>query len=201
MRFLLGLSLTLLCVFPAYAAEAPADGYLSDEEISSVVGDDADGGVIYDEDGNVIYAADGIAPSAAAGDILKYAPYIGSCWIKGTASGLGEVYIYVPVSSRGKWGTTSSGYLCNVDSSSVSGIMFNSQGTQYAFTCSGFSVPRYRLYDSSSYQYSDLYVTVTDSNAQVATSFPSSVPVADVLPYVTVVLLMGVILCSMRSRH
>lgn len=200
MRFLLGLSLALLCIFPVYASGAPADGYLSDEEIASVVGDDADGGVIYDEEGNVIYAADGIASSAAVGD-LKYAPYIGSCWIKGTASGLGEVYIYVPVSSRGKWGTTSSGYLCNVDSSSVSGIMFNSQGTQYAFTCSGFSVPRYRLYDSSSYQYSDLYLTVTDSNAQVATSFPPSVPVADVLPYVTVVLLMGVILCSMRSRR
>lgn len=200
MRFLLGLSLALLCIFPVYASEAPADGYLSDEDIASVVGDDADGGVIYDEDGNVVYAADGIVSSAAAGD-LKFAPYIGSCWIKGTASGLGEVYIYVPVSSRGKWGTTSSGYLCNVDSSSVSGIMFNSQGSQYAFTCSGFSVPRYRLFDSSSYQYSDLYVTVTDSNAQVATSFPPSVPVADVLPYVTVVLLMGVILCSMRSRH
>lgn len=200
MRFLLGLSLAFLCIFPAYAASAPADGYLSDEEIASVVGDDADGGVIYDEDGNVIYAADGIAPSAAAGD-LKYAPYIGSCWIKGTASGLGEVYIYVPVSSRGKWGTTSSGYLCNVDSSSVSGIMFNDSGKEYTFTCSGFSVPRYRVSASSSYQYSDLYVTVIDSNAQVATSFPPSVPVADVLPYVTVVLLMGVILCSMRSRH
>lgn len=200
MRFLLGLSLALLCVFPVYAAEVSGDGYLSDEEIASVVGDDADGGVIYDEEGNVIYAADGIAPSAAAGD-LKYGPYIGSCWIKGTVSGLGEVYIYVPVSSRGKWGTTSSGYLCNVDSSSVSGIMFNSQGTQYAFTCSGFSVPRYRLFDSSSYQYSDLYVTVTDSNAQVATSFPPSVPVADVVPYVSVALMMGVILCLMRSRH
>ena len=199
MRFLLGLSLALLCVFPVYAAEAPADGYLSDDEISSVVGDDADGGVIYDEEGNVIYAADGIAPSAA-GD-LKYAPYIGSCWIKGFAEGLGEVYIYVPVSSRGKWGTTSSGYLCNVDSSSVSGIMFNDSGKEYTFTCSGFSVPRYRVSASSSYQYSDLYVTVIDSNAQVATSFPPSVPVADVLPYVTVVLLMGVILCSMRSRH
>lgn len=200
MRFLLGLSLALLCIFPVYAAEAPADGYLSDEEIASVVGDDADGGVIYDEDGNVIYAADGIAPSAAAGD-LKYAPYIGSCWIKGSAEGLGEVYIYVPVSSRGKWGTTSSGYLCNVDSSSVSGIMFNDSGKEYTFTCSGFSVPRYRVSASSSYQYSDLYVTVIDSNAQVATTFPPSVPVADVLPYVTVVLLMGVILCSMRSRH
>lgn len=200
MRFLLGLSLALLCIFPAYASEAPADGFLSDEEIASVVGDDADGGVIYDEEGNVIYAADGIAPSAAVGD-LKYAPYIGSCWIKGTASGLGEVYIYVPVSSRGKWGITSSGYLCNVDSSSVSGIMFNDSGKEYTFTCSGFSVPRYRVSASSSYQYSDLYVTVTDSNAQVATSFPPSVPVADVLPYVTVVLLMGVILCSMRSRH
>lgn len=200
MRFLLGLSLALLCIFPVYAFEASGDGYLSDEEIASVVGDDADGGVIYDEDGNVIYAADGIAPSAAAGD-LKYAPYIGSCWIKGTASGLGEVYIYVPISSRGKWGTTLDGYLCNVDSSSISGIMFDGSGKEYTFTCSGFSVPRYRVSASSSYQYSDLYVTVTDSNAQVATSFPPSVPVADVLPYVTVVLLMGVILCSMRSRH
>lgn len=200
MRFLLGLSLALLCIFPVYASEAPADGYLSDDEIASVVGDDADGGVIYDEEGNVVYAADGIAPSAAAGD-LKYAPYIGSCWIRGSAEGLGEVYIYVPVSSRGKWGTTSSGYLCNVDSSSVSGIMFNSSGTEYAFTCSGFSVPRYRVSASSSYQYSDLYVTVIDSNAQVATSFPPSVPVADVLPYFIVVLLMGVILCLMRSRH
>lgn len=200
MRFLLGLSLALLCIFPVYASEASGDGYLSDEEIASVVGDDADGGVIYDEDGNVIYAADGIAPSAAAGD-LKYAPYIGSCWIKGTASGLGEVYIYVPISSRGKWGTTLDGYLCNVDSSSISGIMFDGSGKEYTFTCSGFSVPRYRVSASSSYQYSDLYVTVTDSNAQVATSFPPSVPVADVLPYVTVVLLMGVILCSMRSRH
>ena len=199
MRFLLGLSLALLCVFPAYAVQDPGEGYLSDDEISSVVGDDTDGGVIYDEEGNVIYAADGIAPSAA-GD-LKYAPYIGSCWIKGFAEGLGEVYIYVPVSSRGKWGTTSSGYLCNVDSSSVSGIMFNDSGKEYTFTCSGFSVPRYRVSASSSYQYSDLYVTVIDSNAQVATSFPPSVPVADVLPYVTVVLLMGVILCSMRSRH
>lgn len=200
MRFLLGLSLAFLCIFPAYASEAPADGYLSDEEIAAVVGDDADGGVIYDDDGNVIYAADGIASNSADGE-LKYAPYIGSCWIKGTASGLGEVYIYVPVSSRGKWGTTSSGYLCNVDSSSVSGIMFNDSGKEYTFTCSGFSVPRYRVSSSSSYQYSDLYVTVIDSNAQVATSFPPSVPVADVLPYVTVVLLMGVILCSMRSRH
>lgn len=200
MRFLLGLSLALICIFPVYASEAPADGYLSDDEIASVVGDDAAGGVIYDEDGNVIYAADGIAPSAVAGD-LKYAPYIGSCWIRGSVEGLGEVYIYVPVSSRGKWGTTSSGYLCNVDSSSVSGIMFNDSGKEYTFTCSGFSVPRYRVSASSSYQYSDLYVTVIDSNAQVATSFPPSVPVSDVLSYVTVVLLMGVILCSMRSRH
>ena len=46
---------------------------------------------------------------------LKYAPYIGSGWFTGTVSGLGEVYLYVPVSSRGVWGTTADGYLCNVD--------------------------------------------------------------------------------------
>ena len=49
---------------------------------------------------------------------LKYAPYIGSGWITGSVSGLGEVYLYVPVSSRGVWGTSSDGYLCNVGGSS-----------------------------------------------------------------------------------
>ena len=53
---------------------------------------------------------------------LKYAPYIGSGWFIGTVSGLGEVYLYVPISTRGVWGTTSDGYLCNIGGSSVSTV-------------------------------------------------------------------------------
>lgn len=131
----------------------------------------------------------------------KYAPYIGSGWITGTAAGLGEVYVYVPISSRGSWGTTSNGFLCNVGSNSVSGVMFTASGTKYAFSCSSFSVPRYRLYDGSGYQYSDLYLTVTGSNLDVATTFPGSYTFANSWPYI-VIGLMGVILvCMMRYKR
>ena len=132
---------------------------------------------------------------------LKFAPYIGSGWITGTASGLGEVYVYVPISSCGSWGTTDDGYLCNVGGSSVSGVMFSASGTKYSFSCSSFSVPRYRLYDSSGYQYSDLYLTVTGSNLDVATTFPGSYTFANSWPYI-VIGLMGVILvCMMRYKR
>ena len=132
---------------------------------------------------------------------LKYAPYIGSGWITGTASGLGEVYVYVPISSRGSWGTTDDGYLCNIGGSSVSGVMFTASGTKYSFSCSSFSVPRYRLYDSTGYQYSDLHLTVTGSNLDVATTFPGSYTFANSWPYI-VIGLMGVILvCLMRYKH
>lgn len=133
---------------------------------------------------------------------LKYAPYIGSGWITGTVSGLGEVYLYVPVSSRGVWGTTADGYLCNVGQSSVSGVLFSSSGTQYSFNAPSFSLPRYRRVSSTGYNdWDDLRLTVTDSNMQVATDFAPSVPVGDAIPYVLVGLLGVVILCLMRSRR
>ena len=133
---------------------------------------------------------------------LKYAPYIGSGWITGTVSGLGEVYLYVPVSSRGVWGTTADGYLCNVGQSSVTGVLFTSSGTQYSFSASSFSLPRFRLVSSSTYyDWSDLLLTVSDSNMQVATEFSPAVPVAEAIPYVIVGLLGVVILCLMRSRR
>lgn len=133
---------------------------------------------------------------------LKYAPYIGSGWITGTVSGLGEVYLYVPVSSRGVWGTTADGYLCNVGQSSVSGVLFTASGIQYSFSAPSFSLPLYRPSSSSAYyDWADLRLTVSDSNMQVASEFGPSVPVADAIPYVLVGLLGVVILCLMRSRR
>lgn len=132
---------------------------------------------------------------------LKYAPYIGSGWITGSVSGLGEVYLYVPVSSRGVWGTSADGYLCNVGQSSVSGVLFTASGVQYSVSAYSFALPRFRLVSSSAYNdWVDLRLTVTDSNMQVATEFGPSVPVADAIPYVLVGLLGVVILCLMRSR-
>lgn len=152
-----------------------------------------------------VYAVSNDAPADASTVQVvtapKYAPYIGSGWISGTAAGLGEVYVYVPISSHGFWGTTDDGYLCNVGGSSVSGVMFTASGTKYAFSCSSFSVPRYRLYDSSGYQYSDLHLTVTGSNLDVATTFPGSYTFANSWPYI-VIGLMGVILvCMMRYKR
>ena len=133
---------------------------------------------------------------------LKYAPYIGSGWFIGNVSGLGEVYLYVPISTRGVWGVTSDGYLCNVGGSSVTGFLFTSSGTKYNFSAPSFSLPRYRLFSSSGYNdWNDLRLTVTDSNMQVATDFEPVVPVSEAIPFVIVGLLGVMVLCLMRSRH
>ena len=133
---------------------------------------------------------------------LKYAPYIGSGWFIGSVSGLGEVYLYVPISSRGVWGVTSDGYLCNVGGSSVSGFLFTASGIKYSFSAPPFSLPRYRLFSSSDYyDWNDLRLTVSSSNRQVATDFEPAVPVSEAIPFVIVGLLWVMVLCLMRSRH
>lgn len=133
---------------------------------------------------------------------LKYAPYIGSGWFIGNVSGLGEVYLYVPVSSRGVWGVTSDGYLCNVGGTSVSGFLFTASGTKYTFSAPSFSLPRYRLFSSSDYyDWNDLRLTVSSSNMQVATDFEPAVPVSEAIPFVIVGLLGVMVLCLMRSHH
>lgn len=201
MRFLSALSVAFLLLLStsgvAYAAALPDNasdqeitdaGYLTDDEIAEAVGD---------PDGNLV---SGPSVQVAKTD-LKYAPYIGSGWITGTASGLGEVYIYVPISSRGSWGTTSDGYLCNVGSNSVSGVLYTQSGTRYTFSCSSFAVPRYRLADGSGYSYTDLYLSVTGSNLQVATDFPPAVPFSDSYPLIMLGVMGVMILCLMRYRH
>ena len=133
---------------------------------------------------------------------LKYAPYIGSGWITGTVSGLGEVFLYVPIDTRGTWGTTSDGYLCNVGKSSVSGVLFTSSGVQYSFSAYSFDLPRYRRVSDTGYNdWYDLRLTVIDSNLQVATDFSPAVPVSDAIPFVIVGLLGVMVLCLMRSRR
>ena len=140
-----------------------------------------------------------VAQAVAVGP--QYAPYIGSGWITGNASGLGHVSVYVPITSSDSWGTTSDGYLCNVAGNSVSGLMYTDSGTKYYFSCSSFAIPRFRLYDGSGYQYEDLRLTVEDSNMHIATVFPGSYTFANSWPYI-IIGLMGVILvCLMRCKH
>ena len=154
------------------------------------------------DDPTVVSSVSATADVKAGSTDLKYAPYIGSGWFTGTVSGLGEVYLYVPVSSRGVWGTTADGYLCNVGGSSVSGVLFSASGTQYSFNAPSFSLPRYRFVSSTSYNdWGDLRLKVSSSNMQVATDFAPAVPVSDAIPFIIVGLLGVTVLCLMRSRH
>lgn len=184
MRFFLGLSLSFVLFF------------------SVIVPVSAEPVQLLSSDSSSVSSVSSTSVSKAGSSDLKFAPYIGSGWFIGTVSGLGEVYLYVPVSSRGAWGTTSDGYLCNVGGTSVSGVLFMSSGTQYSFNAPAFSLPRIRLFSSSSYNdWTDLRLTVSSSNMQVATEFPPAVPVSGAIPFVIVGLLGVMIVCLMRSRR
>lgn len=153
-------------------------------------------------DPSSISSVSSVADFKAGATNLKYAPFIGSGWFTGTVSGLGEVYLYVPVDTRSTWGTTSDGYLCNVGRSTVSGVLFTSSGVEYSFSAYSFDLPRYRRVSDTGYNdWYDLRLTVTDSNMQVATDFEPAVPVSDAIPFVIVGLLGVMVLCLMRSRH
>lgn len=147
-----------------------------------------------------VFAADSLVADNNV-DSLIYAKYIGSGWIRGSVSGLGDVEIYFPYSSKSSWGLTSDSFLCNINSASVSGIMYDSSGRQYTVSCSGFSVPRYRLTDSSGYQYTDMYCSVYESNLGVSTSFKSFYDFDTAWPYIAIGLLGVIIVCLMRFKR
>lgn len=185
MRFFLGLSLSFVLFFSVIVpvSAEPVVDLLPVDSVS-------------------VSSVSSTSVTKAGSSDLKYAPYIGSGWFIGSVSGLGEVYLYVPISSRGFWGTTSNGYLCNIGGSSVSGVLFTASGIQYSFNAPAFSLPRYRLFSSSSYNdWNDLRLTVSSSNMQVATDFPPAVPVSDAIPFVIVGLLGVMVCCLMRSRR
>lgn len=137
---------------------------------------------------------------AVVPDYLSHAEYIGGGWIRGHAVGLGDVELYFPLSSFGTWGLTPSNYLCNINSSSVSGIMYDSAGRKYTVSCSGFSIPRYRLEDSSSNR-KDLNVKVYDSNLSVARAFPSTWRMDNGWYYLVIAFLGVILVCLMRYKR
>lgn len=149
---------------------------------------------------SVAFAEDTLVASNNV-DGLTHAQYIGGGYIRGVVTGLGDVEIYFPYSSRHSWGLTADSYLCNINSSSVSGIMFDSSGRQYDVSCYGFSIPRYRLADSSGYGYTDMYCSVYSSNLDVQTSFQSAFNFENSWPYITIGLMGVIIVCMMRFRH
>lgn len=179
-----------LCAFIVmlYLVVFAVNAYAS--EVVEPTEDDPEPGAAY------LYSAL-LAPSKSDPD-LKYAPYIGSGYFVCMTSS-GTVYIYVPIDSKGKWGITNNGFLCNVSSSTISGVMYDSSGNQYSFSAPGFSIPRYRT--SSSYNYTDLFATVEKSNLDPAIDFPVEHDFSEMYPYIFVGLMGVIILCLMRYKR
>lgn len=130
------------------------------------------------------------------------APFVGSCYITANTSALGTVDIYLPVSYQsGYFGYSDDGDLFNVSNSSISGILYTSDGTEYTFRCSSWSAPQYRSPSGSSYTYYDLgVIEVIASNVQIADAFPSLVPVDSIFPAIYVLIGGVVILCLFLKR-
>lgn len=137
--------------------------------------------------------------TAFADDFL--APFVGSGYVKGTDPTLGEVELYVPINSKGCWGTSDTGYLYNVSSSNFSGVMYTQNGTKYIVSSSGFALPRYRLSTSGSYDYFDLHLTVSESNLQVATEFPNALTITESIPFIMVGFMGVILFFMMRSKR
>ena len=137
--------------------------------------------------------------TAFADDFL--APFVGSGYVKGTDPTLGEVQLYVPINSKGSWGTSDTDFLYNVSSTGFSGVLYTQNGTKYIVSAPSFALPRYRLPNSSSYDYSDLHLTVSESNLQVATKFPNALTITEAIPFIMVGFMGVILFFMMRSKR
>ena len=130
-----------------------------------------------------------------------FAPFVGSGYVKGSDPVLGEVELYVPINSKGFWGTSDTGFLYNVSSTGFSGVLYTQNGTKYIVSSPAFALPRYRLPNSSSYDYSDLHLTVSESNLQVATEFPNALTITEAIPFIMVGFMGVILFFMMRSKR
>lgn len=140
--------------------------------------------------------SDVLAAAASSGDGF---PFYGSAWVHGTVSGLGDVSLYFPSNRQsGYVGLDSSGNLFNVSDSTWTGVMYDSSGTAYTVSFGSFALPRYRVSASSS-SYQTLYLVPSESNLVLPDSPSAVYSISDLLPFVGLLLLGGILLCCMRK--
>lgn len=123
-------------------------------------------------------------------------PFYGSGWVTGQDSNLGIITLYFPRNyCTDTWGVDSNGYLFNVTSSSVGG--YYSGAYNNSVSAPSFSYPRYRS-GQSSYDYVDIHLVPLNSNMDIYTSHRPRKTMDDLLPYVSILLFGGVLICFMR---
>lgn len=128
-------------------------------------------------------------------------PFYGSCWVKGSTPDLGKVTLFFPTNYKeGCIGTDNAGRLFNVSNNSWSGVLYvDASGISYTVNFGTFGLPTYRRYSGSSYTNVTLYLTPEDGNILFPDSPSPVYSLADLLPYISILLLGGVFLCSMRK--
>ncbi len=125
-------------------------------------------------------------------------PFYGSSWAKGSASGLGSVQLFFPIDHKQDVGLDSSGRLFNISDQSWNGVMYDGSGSAYTVYFEPFNLPEYRYRDGSSWEYQTLYFEVSESNLVLFDSPSPVYSLYDVLPWLSLLLIGGVFLCSMR---
>lgn len=143
----------------------------------------------------ITYAASTIV-EVIGDDPPTTSPFYGSGWVTGQDSNLGIITLYFPRNyCSDTWGVDSNGYLFNVTSSSVGG--YYSGAYNNSVSAPSFSYPRYRS-SQSSYDYVDIHLVPLNSNMDIYTTNRPRKTMDDLLPYVTVLLIGGVLVCCMR---
>lgn len=128
-------------------------------------------------------------------DLPTSSPFYGSGWVTGSDSKLGIITLYFPRDyCADTWGVDSNGYLFNVTSSSVGGYYSGSYNN--SISAPSFSYPRYR--SSRGSDYIDIHLVPLDSNMDIYTSHRPRKTMDDLLPYVSILLIGGVLVCCMR---
>lgn len=142
----------------------------------------------------ITYAAPTIA-EVIGDDPPTTSPFYGSGWVTGSDSNLGIITLYFPRNyCTDTWGIDSNGYLFNVTSASVGG--YYSGAYNNSISAPSFSYPRYR--SSNNYDYIDIHLVPLNSNMDIYTTNRPRKTMDDLLPYVTILLIGGVLVCCMR---
>lgn len=145
----------------------------------------------------VVAAAPPVDGQVIDDDPPTTSPFYGSGWVTGTDSRLGTITLYFPRNyCSDTWGLDSNGYLFNVTSSTVGGYL--SSVYNNSVSAPSFAYPRYRSSSSSSWDYIDIHLVPTASNMEIYTTNRPRVTVDDLLPYVSILLLGGLLVCCMR---
>lgn len=226
MRYLVTLCLAAVCcLVPVSAVDGDTSASSAEEvtsEIVEPVPDDLDAppelvegeGVVVEPDPSepqtvivldpaeiaeypVVAAAPPVDGQVIDDDPPTTSPFYGSGWVTGTDSRLGTITLYFPRNyCSDTWGLDSNGYLFNVTSSTVGGYL--SSVYNNSVSAPSFAYPRYRSSSSSSWDYVDIHLVPTSSNMEIYTTNRPRVTVDDLLPYVSILLLGGLLVCCMR---